>query len=60
MDGKRSCDTYAHTLEYYSATKRNEFEPAELRQMSLEPITQSEVRHKEKNKCHILLHLFGI
>ena len=60
MNGKRSCNIYVHTVEYYSATKRNEFEPAELRQMSLEPITQSEVSHKQKNKYHILMHIFEI
>jgi len=27
---------------------------------TLEPIVQSEVSHKEKNKYHILTHIYGI
>ena len=37
-----------HTMEYYSATKRNTFESA-----SLEPIVQSEASQKEKDRYHI-------
>ena len=33
---------YIHTMEYYSAIKRNTFEPVLMRWMNLEPI-QSEV-----------------
>ena len=28
--------------------------------MNLEPITQSEVSQKEKDKYHILMHIYGI
>ena len=28
--------------------------------MNLEPIIQSEVSQKEKDKCHILMHIYGI
>ena len=28
--------------------------------MNLEPIIQSEVSHKEKDKYHILMHIYGI
>ena len=28
--------------------------------MSLEPVIQSEVSQKEKNKYHILLHIYGL
>ena len=28
--------------------------------MKIEPILQSEVRQKEKNKCRILLHIYKI
>ena len=31
-----------------------------MRWMNLEPITQSEVSQKEKNKYHILMHIHGI
>ena len=47
-------------MEYYSAIKRNRFEGAELRWMYLEPVTQSEVSQKQKNKYHILPHIYGI
>ena len=28
--------------------------------MNLEPVTQSEVSRKEKNKYHILMHIYGV
>ena len=31
-----------------------------MRWMSLEPIIQSEVSQKEKDKYHILMHIYGI
>ena len=31
-----------------------------MRWMNLEPIIQSEVSQKEKNKYHILMHIYGI
>ena len=37
-------------MEYYSAIKRNGFEAVEVRWVSLEPVIQSEVSQKEKNK----------
>ena len=40
-------------MEYYSVIKTNKRESIELRQMNLEPVTQSEVSQIEKNK-HIL------
>ena len=51
--------TYTHG-EYYSATKRNTFESVLKRWMNLEPIIQSEVRQKEKDKYCILVHIYGI
>ena len=39
---------YIHTMEYYSAIKRNAFESVLMRWMNLEPITQSEVSQKRK------------
>ena len=51
---------YIYTMEYYSVIKRNEFEAVELRWMKPEPIIQSEVSQKEKNKCHLLMYIYGI
>ena len=47
---------YIYTMEYYSAI----FESVLMRWMSLEPIIQSEVSQKEKNKYHILMHIYRI
>ena len=41
-------------MEYYSAIKSNAFELVLMRWMNLEPIIQSEVSQKEKDKYHIL------
>ena len=49
-----------YTMEYYSAIKRNTFEPVLMRWMNLEPIIKSEVSLKEKDKYHILMHIYGI
>ena len=51
---------YIHTMEYYSAIKRNTFELILIKWMNLEPIIQSEVSQKEKEKYHILMHIYGI
>ena len=51
---------YIHTTEYYSAIKRNAFESVLMRWMNLEPIIQSEVSQKEKDKYQFLKHIFGI
>ena len=47
-------------MEYYLAIERNEFESVELRWMNLEPVIQSEISQKEKNKYHILMYIHGI
>ena len=41
---------YIYTTEYYSAIKRNTFESVLMKWMNLEPILQSEVSQKEKDK----------
>ena len=41
---------YTYTMEYYSAIKRNTFVSVLMRWMNLEPIIQSEVSQKEKDK----------
>ena len=51
---------YIYTMEYYSAIKKNTFEPVLLRRMKLEPIIQSEVSHKEKHQYSILTHIYRI
>ena len=40
--------------------KRNAFESVLLRWINLEPIIQSEVSQKEKDKYCILMHIYGI
>ena len=44
---------HIYIMEYYSSIKRNIFESVLMRWMNLEPIIQSEVSQKEKNKYHI-------
>ena len=51
---------YIYTMEYYSAIKRNASESVLMRWMNLEPIIQREVSQKEKDKHHILMHIYGI
>ena len=51
---------YIYTMEYYSAIKRNTFESVLMRLMNPEPIIQSEVSQKEKNKYLTLRHIYGI
>ena len=51
---------HIYTMEYYSATKRNAFVSVLMRWMNLEPIIQSEVNQKEKDKYCILTHIYGI
>ena len=58
VNGLTSCGTY--TMEYYSAIKRNAFEPVLMRWMNVEPIIQREVSQKEKYKYRILTHTYGI
>ena len=50
---------YTHTMEYYSAKERNASESILVRWTDLEPIVQSEIHQKEKNK-YILTHIYGI
>ena len=51
---------HIYTMEYYSAIKRNTVEPVLMRWMNLEPIIQSDVSQKEKDKYHILMHTYEI
>ena len=46
-------------MENYSVIKRNAFESVLMRWMNLDPIIQSEVSQKEKDKYCILTHING-
>ena len=48
---------YICTMEYCSAIERNAFESVLVGWMNLEPIIQSEVSQKEKDKYCILTHI---
>ena len=39
---------------------RDEFESVVVRWINLEPVIQGEVSQREKNKYHILTHVYGI
>ena len=45
-------------MEYYPAIAKNAFESVLMRWMNLEPITQSEVTQKEKDKYCTLTHIY--
>ena len=49
-----------YTMEYYSATKRNETELFVVRWMDLETVIQSEVSQKEKNKYRMLTYIWNL
>ena len=49
-----------YTMEYYSAIKRNAFGSVLMRWMNLEPIIQSEVSQKEKDRYSILMYIYII
>ena len=58
MNGLKKMLWFIYTMEYYSAIKRNTFESVPMRWMNLEPIIQSEVSQKGKDKYHILVHIY--
>ena len=47
-------------MEYYSVIKRNTFESVLMRWMNLEPIVQSEVSQKKKDKYCIIMDIYKI
>ena len=51
---------YIHTVEYYSAIKKNEIMPFAATWMDLEIIILSEVSQTEKDKYHIISLICGI
>ena len=51
---------YINTMKHSPAIKGNKFESVVVKWMNLEPLIQSKVNQKEKNKYHILIHIYGI
>ena len=51
---------YKHTMEYYSAIKKNEIMPSAVTWMDIEIIIQSEVSQTEKDKYHMTSLVCGI
>ena len=51
---------HIYTMEYYSTIKGKKTELFVGRRMDLEVVIQSEVSQKEKNKYHMLMHIYGI
>ena len=51
---------YRYTVKYYSAMKGNTFESVLMTWMNLEPIIQSEVSQKEKDKYRILTNIWNL
>ena len=49
-----------YTMEYYSATKKNEIMPFAATWMQLDIIILSEVSQKEKDKYHMISLICGI
>ena len=47
-------------MEYYSVIIRNTFESVLMRWMNLEPIVQSEVSQKKKDKYCIIMDIYKI
>ena len=51
---------YIYTMEYYSAIKKNTFESVLMRWMNLEPIIQSEISQKEKDRSYIIAYICNL
>ena len=49
-----------YTVQYYSAIKRNKTGLFVVMWMNLESVIQSKVSQKEKNKYHILTHIWNL
>ena len=58
MNGLGRCGTY--TMEYYSAIKKNKITPFVATWMELETLILSEVSHKEKEKYHMIIHIWNL
>ena len=51
---------YIHTVEYHSIIRKNKLMPFEATWMDLEILIPNEMSDKEKDKYHIILHIYGI
>ena len=51
---------HIYMMEYYSSIKRNRVETFLMRWMNVEPVVQSELNQRERDKYHILTHIYGI
>ena len=51
---------YAHTLEYYSAIKKNEILPFATTRMELKSIMVSKISQSQKDKYHMISLTCGI
>ena len=51
---------YIYTMECYSATKKNEIIPFAATWMELETLILSEVSQKEKDKYHMISHIWNL
>ena len=49
---------YTETMEYYSTLKRSAFESDEMRWMDTDPVIQSEVSQRDKNRYHIVTYIY--
>ena len=57
---KKRWYTHTHTMDYYSAIKRNKIVPFAATWMELKTLILSEVSQKEKDKYHMILLICGI
>ena len=60
MDKEDVLYIYTHTMDCYSAIKKNEIMPFAATWMDLEMIILSEVSQKEKDKYHMISLICGI
>ena len=51
---------YTYIIEYYSATKKNKIMPFAATWMELETLILSEVSQKEKDKYHMISHIWNL
>ena len=62
MNGQGNCGTYTNGIivNVILNIKKNAFESVLMRRMNLEPMIQSKVSQKEKDKYCMLMHIFRI
>ena len=51
---------HLYAMGFYSAIEKNQLGSVLMNRMNLEPVIQSEVSQREKNKYHVLMHICGI